>query len=67
MKAIIRNRATGKTSTVTVKTTDNGLHYITARQHSRVIQKLGFGPIAATTALLVLSEAGREYAFIDQQ
>lgn len=61
----LRNRVTGKATTVKVKVSDKGLRNITARQYNAALARLGHGPVAAEHPILVYTDSGREYACID--
>jgi hypothetical protein len=54
MQATMRNRYNDKQVRVLIKKTDSGLLYITKRQYLAALAKLGFGPIAVSTPLLVM-------------
>jgi len=63
--ATLTNRYTGKSVKVLVKTSANGLSYISARSYNRALSNLGHGPIRSTESFLVYTDAGRPYAAVD--
>jgi hypothetical protein len=65
MRATLRNRYTSKTTTVKVKKTDRGLLYIEARQYNDALSRLGHGPIATDTPIMVFTANGRPTQYLD--
>jgi hypothetical protein len=65
--ATLTNRYTDKSTKVQLKVSPKGLVHITSRQYNAAIGRISTGPntlIRSNEDFMVITDAGREYAFV---
>jgi hypothetical protein len=65
--ATLTNRYTDKSTKVQLKVSLSGLVYTSSRQYNAAIRRISAGPntpIRSNEDFMVLTDAGREYAFV---